>query len=289
MRPPAAVVLFLSATVLACSEDQKLVTVESVSTVVPIRMEGKSPVVEVKINGSPIDVLFDIGRGTTVAVFPPQLDSIEKRTVGTAASRLSMTGSTGERPIYEVEIIEIGGARFTNATIVEDFHDDAFQESFASSLNAYGFFGVGLIEQYKVVIDYPNSELTLIPSTAPPNQQNVCRGTKLPLMQGKDWGIATKVETDIGELVLVWDTGTPENGVLKARTDSSNLGLNDGDTFATDLFVIGGIDIGPQKLIVWDWSENTPPFDGLMGYDFFVENVVCVDLLNQTMFVEQKL
>jgi hypothetical protein len=251
-------------------------------------MVGNSPVIEVKINGSPIDVLFDIGRGTTIAIFPPQLNSIEKRRVGTARSGLSMTGPTDERPTYEVDIIEIGGAQFTNATVVEDFHDDDFQESFALSLNAYGFVGVGLIEQYKIVIDFQNGELTLIPSSAPPDQQSMCRGKKLSLMQGKDWGIATQVETDIGELILVWDTGTPENGVLKSRTDSNNLRLNDGDTLATDLFSIGGIDIGPQNLIVWDWSENAPPFDGLMGYDFFAENVVCVDLPNQTMLVQQQ-
>jgi hypothetical protein len=126
-------------------------------------MVGNSPVIEVKINGSPIDVLFDIGRGTTVAIFPPQLNTIEKRRVGTARSGLSMTGPTGERPTYEVDIIEIGGAQFTSATVVEDFHDDDFQEFFASSLNAYGFVGVGLIEQYKIVIDYQNGVLTLIP------------------------------------------------------------------------------------------------------------------------------
>ena len=288
MNPRTVTLLILSSAMLACSDDNEPAAVVSTATVVPIRMVNNSPVIEVKVNGSPINVLFDIGRGTTLAIFPPQLDSITKRRVGSEPSGLSMTGPTGERPIYEVDIVEIGNIQFANATVVEDFHDDVFQESFATSLDAYGFIGTGLIAQHKIVIDYPNSELILIPQDASPGQLDLCRGEVLSLMQGQNWGIATKVDSDIGEIVLVWDTGTPENIILKSRTDESGLALIEGDTFSTDLFAIEGNNIGPQKLNVWDWRDNAPPFDGLMGYDFFAENVVCVDSLNKSILVRKQ-
>jgi hypothetical protein len=243
------------------------------------------PLIEVRINGIPIDVQFDIGRGTTVAIFPSQLESITKRRVGTASSGLSMTGPTGERPIYEVDLIEIGNARFANATVVEDFHDDDYQKSFSMRKNAFGFAGRGLFESFKVVIDYKGRELILIPPESPPDQQALCNGKELPLMQGQDWGLASKVDTDIGELVLVWDTGSPESGILKRRTDINGLDFSDGDVLFTQRFAVGSNDIGPEELVVWDWGENAPPFDGFIGFDFFDDNVVCVDFPNQTIFV----
>ncbi|HMB89933.1 MAG TPA: hypothetical protein VKP65_03745, partial [Rhodothermales bacterium] len=45
-------------------------------------------------------------------------------------------------------------------------------------------------------------------------------------------------------------------------------------------------DLGPETLDVWDWSENSPPFDGFIGHDFFEENVVCVDFPNKRIFVQ---
>lgn len=277
----------LIAVLTACSDESAVSAAQSAATTIPIRLVDDDPLIQVRINGSPIDVQFDIGRGTTVAVFPPQLEPITKRRVGTASSGLSMTGPTGERPIYEVDIIEIGEATFENATIVEDFHDNEYQERFASRLNAYGFVGTGLIDQFKVVIDYQVRKLTLIPPEAPPEEQALCNGIELSLIQGQDWGLASRVDTDIGELVLVWDTGAPESGILKRRTDASGRDLNDGDTLFTEQFAFGETDIGPETFVVWDWGENAPPFDGFIGYDFFAENVVCVDFQNYKILVSR--
>jgi len=288
MRKTTGAALILNlAVLLACSGESVTDSAQVSATVVPIRLVDEDPLIEIRINGSPIVVQFDIGRGTTVAVFPPQLESISKRRVGTASSGLSMTGPTGERPIYEVDLIEVGDARFENATVVEDFHDEEYQDSFSSRLDAFGFFGTGLLQKHKIVIDYQRRELTLIPPESPREQQSICDGVELALMQGQDWGLASKVVTDIGELVLVWDTGAPESGVLKSRTEKSGLDLNDGDTLSTNLFAFGSNDIGPEDLVVWDWGENAPPFDGFIGYNFFADNIVCVDIPNQTVFVKR--
>jgi hypothetical protein len=53
---------------------------------------------------------------------------------------------------------------------------------------------------YKVVINYPRRELTLIPPASLPEEQALCRGIELPLIQEKDWGLAARIDTDIGEL-----------------------------------------------------------------------------------------
>lgn len=280
--------LFLSTVLIAlfsCSDKNSVKSALSNNTVVPIRMVGVDPLIEIKVNGVPIDVHFDIGNGTTLSLFPSHLASINKRRIGTSSDGMSMTGRTGKKPIYEVDMIEIGGLKFTNARIVEDYHDDEFQESFSSRLDAFGFIGRGLFELYMVVIDYPNRELTIVPTDAPAEQQSICTGLELPLIQGQQWGLASRVATEIGELVLVWDTGAPATSVLKRRTDSDNLGYEDGDTLSVKRFSMNGHELGPETLYVWDWGENTPPFDGFIGFDFFADHVVCVDFPKNRIFV----
>ena len=271
----------------ACSGEPHLVSDQPKFTAISIRLVDTDPVIEVKINGSPIDVQFDIGTGTTLDIFPRQLESISKRRIDTASGGLSMSGPLGERPVYEVDLIEIGDIRFTNARIVEDYHDNEYREWFTSRLDAYGFLGRGLLDRYRVVIDYPNRKLTLISPAAPPEQQAACTGVGLPLVQGQDWGLASKADTEIGELVLVWDTGTPTTGVLKRRTDLDALDYEDGDTLLVKQFDINGHMFGPMELEVWDWTENAPPFDGFIGYDFFADKVVCVDFPDHRIFVQQ--
>lgn len=280
------VLLTVLLTLSSCSNENSSVSTQSTLTVVQIRLVEDNPLVEVKINGTPVDVQFDIGNGTTLALFPTHLGPITKRRVGTSTSGMSMSGPTGERPVYDVDVITIGDLAFKNARIVEDYHDDEYREWFTSRLDANGFLGRGLFDQFKVVVDVPNRELTFIPPDAPFEQQSVCKGAELPLVQGQDWGLVSKATTEIGELILVWDTGTPATGVLKRRTDIDNLGYADGDTLSVEKFNIDGHELGPQTFEVWDWSENAPPFDGFIGFDFFAEHVVCIDFPKNRIFVQ---
>ncbi len=271
----------------ACLDGTHSVSAQPNFTTVPIRLVDTDPVIEVKINGSSIDVQFDIGSGTTLDLFPRQLASISKRLIDTASGGLSMSGPMGERPVYEVDLIEIGDIKFTQARIVEDYHDSEYREWFSSRLDAYGFLGRGLLDRYKVVIDYPNRELTLISHAARPEEHAACTGAELPLVQGQDWGLVSKAETELGEFVFVWDTGTPATGVLKRRTDLDDLDYQDGDTLLVEQFDINGHVFGPMELEVWDWTENAPPFDGFIGYDFFADKVICVDFPDHRIFVQQ--
>ncbi len=273
-------------TVSSCADEATTAPTQSSFTVVPIRLVEGDPLLEVRVNGTPVDVQFDIGNGTTLAVFPSHLGPLAKKQVGIQTSGMSMSGPTGERPIYEVDLIELGDLKFRNARVVEDYHDDEYREWFSSSLDAYGFIGRGLFERFKVVIDVPDRKLTIISPDAPSEQQSACKGLELPLFQGQDWGLVSKAATDIGELVLVWDTGTPTTGILKRRIDVDDLGYTDGDTLSVEQFNISGHELGPQMFEVWDWSDNAPPFDGFIGFDFFSEYVVCIDFPNNRIFVQ---
>lgn len=259
------------------------------SFVLPIRMVEEDPIIEVRVNGMSIDVLFDLGISGGLALFPSQLDRIEEKSqVDMSVGGTSMLGPTGGgRPIYEVELVEVGKLKIENARIGEDYHDDDFQEQSAAQNDAYGYFGREFLLDYKVIVDYAQSNLTIIPPDAPSEQQSACSGAKLSLIQGQDWGLVSNVETDIGEIVVVWDTGSPANVVSKKRTDMNDLRFETEDRQSFEQFRINGHDFGPQNFEVWDFGEYGPPFDGFIGYDFFADHVVCIDFPNKLIFVQQ--
>ena len=282
-------IVFAALALASCADGGAPLTPGSSSFVLPIRMVEYDPIIEVRVNGIPIDVQFDLGIGGSLALFPSQLDRIdEKSQVDTSGGGVSILGPTGGgRPIYEVGLVEVGELNIENARIGEDYHDDDFQERFSARLDAYGFLGREFLLEHKVIVDYEQSNLTIIPPDAPSEQQSACGGAKLSLIQGQDWGLVSNVETDIGEIVVVWDTGSPANVVSKKRADMADLRNAAGDRQLFEQFRINGHDFGPQKFEVWDFGEHGPPFDGFIGYDFFADNVVCVDFPNNLIFVQQ--
>ncbi len=261
------------------------------ASIVPIKLIGADPIVEVRVNGLPINVHFDIGTGGSLALFPSKLNQIEDKVlVDRSRGGVAQDGPTGGgRPIYQVDLIEIGGLALENARIGEDFHDEAFQKEFTARNYAHGFLGRRYFLEHKIVIDYPKSELTIIPPDAPAEQQLECQGVELPLLREneKDWGLVSNAVTDIGSLVVVWDTGFPANVVFKKWTDSAGLSYSVGNKIVSETLNINGHDFGPKTFEVWDWGSDRPPFDGFIGYDFFSEHVVCVDFPNGAVFVQR--
>lgn len=272
----------------ACDTENMAESALAAPIVVPIRLVDDSPIIEVRVNGTPVDVHFDIGNGANLSLFPSYLNQIEKDQVGTSAGGISMDGPTdGSLPVYEVDLIQIGGLSISNARIDEDYHDEEFQTSFSGRLDAYGFIGRGLFETFKIVIDYQLQELTIIPPDASVELQSACQGKEILLVQGQDWGLVSNADTDIGEVVFVWDTGAPFSVVFKKRTDVGDLGYAKGDTLTLEQFNLNGHQFGPAKFEVLDWGDDLPPFDGFIGYDFFAKNAVCIDFPGNRIIVKE--
>lgn len=254
-------------------------------TTIPIKIVGTSPIIKVRVNGMPINVHFDIGRSSNLSLFPSVLDKIDKVPIGESAGGMSMDGPTGKKPIYEVELVQVGEANFADVTIGEDFHDAEFQANFIATRGAYGFAGTGLFKDRKIVIDYQRRELTIITPNIPPERQSACRGTVVPLISGLDWGLVSRAKTEIGDILFVWDTGAPGSVIFKRRTDAANLNLPEYDGLTLNQLSFDEHEFGPMEFFVRDFAG--PPFDGFIGYDFFVNHVVCVDFPGNRLLIRQ--
>jgi hypothetical protein len=281
---PSLLTLYLLAAMLAlgCSEQGP----PPKETSVPIEIVGTSPIIEIKVNGRPVPVHFDLGNSDSVSLFPTFLDEVEKERVGDTGGRKSLYGSEEGKPIYRVETVQVGDFGFANFDVVEDFHDAEFQEDFIETRGAYGFVGPGLFKDYGLVIDYGQKRLTIIAQDALGSPQSSCRGREISLMpqSNSDIGALVLAKTEIGDVRLVWDTGAPANIILKDRTDAADLELPEYEELTLTELSLGGHDFGPARFFVRDFK--IPPFDGLIGFPFFEKHVVCFDLPGNRLFIQ---
>ena len=275
------VYLFVAMLVPGCSEDAALA--EEIT--VPIEIVGTSPIIEIKVNGKSVPVHFDLGNADSVSLFPVVLDELDKKNVGETGGRKSLYGSEAGKPIYQVDMVQVGDFAVTSFEVVEDFHDAEFQQDFIETRGAYGFVGPGLFKDHGLVIDYRRRELTIISQGALGTQQSSCRGREVPLMPASnpEIGALGLAQTEIGDVRLVWDTGAPANIILKDRTDSAELDLPEYEELTLEELSFGGHDFGPASFFVRDFK--IPPFDGLIGFPFFDKYVVCYDLPGNRLFV----
>lgn len=234
----------------------------------------------------PVHLLFDLGNGDNLLLFPTVLGKIDKVYVGESAGLVSLYGPEEGRPTYRVDLVQIGDMNFTNVNVVEDFHDAEYQSNFIDKLGAHGSVGTGLFVDRKLVFDYQRKELTIISPDAPENEQSACRGQEIPFIPGSEEGVLTLAKTEIGDIKFVWDTGAVPNIILKSRVDREDLAVSDRNSVILNQVAFNGHEFGPLEFKVWDFPV-TPPFDGFISHDFFEDHIVCVDFLNDRLLIRK--
>ena len=273
-----AIALSASAAEIPASDDVRAVRV-------PMDIVNRFPVLTVRINGVDVRLALDMGSGTTLTLYPEILHELGVNPTGEVVESIGMEGVVMKSPIHVVSRAELGGAVYEELEIRQDDHTPEHRANTIEYRGTYGRIGRGLFEHGKLVIDYQNESLTIIPANAPQTEQAACRGIELPLVAEKEsLGLVTRVQTDIGEIYSVWDTGAPGNIMVKHTTDTAGLGLEARDKFETEEFIINGHDFGPVQMNVWD-VPLPPDLNSLLGYWFFADKVVCVDFPRNSIFV----
>lgn len=252
---------------------------------VPMELVNRTPVLTVRINDIDVRLQLDTGSSTTLTLYPEILEELETVRTDEIRESIGIEGVTMENPIHVISKAELGSAIYENLRIREDGHTAQHRAETIAGRGTYGRVGRGLFENGKLVIDYPNESLTIIPPDAPSGGQATCHGIALPLVSEKEsLGLVTRAQTDIGEIYSVWDTGARGNIMVKHTTDAAGLGLEARDQFETDKFIISGHEFGPVRLNVWD-IPLPPDLHTLLGYWFFSDKVFCVDFPRNTIFV----
>ena len=249
--------------------------------VVPLRLRRHFPLIVAKIDGLDVPLVFDSGDQSTVALHRSVLDAI--RAVPTDESeRLQFSkGPTVESAKFRIRRLQIGQAVFTDIIGRLDSHDPSYQ---ATDVGQKGFLGTGLLKPYELVLDYRKRRMTLIPRGGDERPSLSCRGTDVPFASLKEPAEpVTEITTDLGAFLAWWDTGTPTSVITKRFVDKAQP-KQFKDRLTTRRLVLGRRDFGPWRFEVWD-ATLPPWFEGLIGYDFFVNHTVCMDFPDRRVVV----
>ena len=254
---------------------------------VPMKLVNRTPVIIVKIGDRDIPLQLDLGSGTTLTLFPEVFEQIDADPTGETRVSMGMEGIAMNNPEYTVPTVTLGDAIFRELVVRKDDHSEQHRVETIEHRGTYGRVGRGLFDTGRLIVDYERERLTIVPSGAPDVDQAACSGIEIPLeTDKKELGITTRVQTDIGELFAVWDTGARGNIMLKKTTDAAGLSLVARDKFHTEAFEMNGHDFGPVRMNVWDIPIFPPDLHTLLGYWFFADKVVCVDFPQDRLFVQ---
>jgi hypothetical protein len=250
---------------------------------VPLKMSGNAaPVVIVRIQDREIPLQLDIGDGSSLVLHPSLLRQLKTTPTVKSFDGIGMEGKAEHSPIVNVDRVYMGGAIFSNVAIREDVHDDAFRNKQLAETGAQGFVGAGFFADYEIVLNYRQHRMTLIPRGAQ-QTSHLCRGNVIPLVREVNWGLVTRANTDVGDLLFVWDTGSP--ALLIRKTSALAAGLDVSQRAVTLNHVrMDNHDYGPLKFDIWDFPAPAA-MAGVIGHDFFIDHVVCVDFPENRLLV----
>jgi hypothetical protein len=253
-------------------------------TSVPMRLHGtEAPVVVIRVQGQELPLQLDLGDASSLVLHPEVLTSLRSEPTDDTFKAYSMDG-TIETPIVLLDLVEVGDTKMSGVAARADVHDDSFRNYKKSEIGAVGFLGMGLFKSGQLLVDYSRKRLQISQPQGSGAIRNVCRGQPVSLVADSTWGLTTSVSTDVGELLFVWDTGSP--AIVMSRSTATAVHFaTDVDSTIFKKFVIGRRNFGPQRIDIWDIPAPTG-MAGLIGHPFFQTHVVCVDSPGLRLFIK---
>ena len=267
-----------SATLLAAASPQLPLDV-------PFRLVGNSaPIVIVRIQDRDISLYLDIGSATPLVLQPALLAQLKTTPTGESFSGFGMEGKVFTAPLVTLDRVDMGGAVFSNVSVRRDEHDGSYQDKQLAEAGTQGSIGTELFKNYQLVLDYARHRMTLVVPGAPLSSSRHCRGQIIPLVRdGNHWGLVSRVSTETGERLFVWDTGSPAFVMPKASAIAAHLDTSQ-DAVTLQHFRMNGHEFGPLRFEIWDFPAPAG-MAGFIGRDFFAAHVVCIDFPGNRLFV----
>ena len=257
-------------------------TLSVAQAAIPLKIVDKLPYIPVQIDGKTFLMLLDLGADDTVAMAPKTLSAVHLESVAGANRHTNTKGEVIVETRLRIPELRIGMVTFTQV--------EASEQRFAPDYHppdvSRGHIGLGLLKDYKIALDYRHGKMWLIDSRSPADEQSHCRGVAVARLPRARAIMLTHVQTDRGELTMVWDTGSQSN-VL--RDPNGKPAASDGaepPRVQLRRFALGGINFGPVKLYAVNFQDPAEA-DAAVGYEFFAKHSVCFDVTGQQLLVSQ--
>jgi hypothetical protein len=250
---------------------------------VPLEIRGNFPVVTARIDGRELPLMFDLGGDFDLVLTEPALAMVRTTPLEGSYQFSDVKGNIIEAPLFRVAQVDVGGVVFADVTGHADRSDPSYRRT---DIGDMGILGQPFFRSKKIVLDYAQRRLTIIPGDSPDAEAGGCRGTPVQFLPEWRGAPVTKVVTDAGELTMVWDTGAPISIIRRQRVLDAHVKIVD-DRFASERFMLSGTDFGPLELRAFEYQEPQGT-DGFVGHNFFATHIVCIDFQSNRVLVRAR-
>ena len=105
--------------------------------IVPMKLLGNFPVVNVTIDGNDVPLVVDLGNSGSVALTQAVIDRVQAMPTGETSRGIDPKGNVIEYPKFRIPRLQIATAVFTDVIGELDVHDPSYQ---ATQVGQQGFF-----------------------------------------------------------------------------------------------------------------------------------------------------
>jgi len=260
----------------------KFDTIENSSSgfsIIPIEIKNNLPNIEVEVDTLKVPLLFDAGHFSSITLSPTIINKLNVKYTGDYITCYDIKGNKLKAKELILPKLSIGNFTLSGVRGQEEIFDENWVPP-----NTNGVIGLGILDQFKLIIDYRDSVVTFMPDSIFPKQYNIESWDKLNF-DYNNYGISTSTKIDGKRHKLIWDTCAQFSKLKTNYKDSNNVIKKEGRYFLNALsFIIDNNNFGPFEFILMDLRL---PFDGVIGYNFFARNLVYIDFEKKIMKIDK--
>lgn len=250
------------------------------------------PVIEMEIEGKPYPLVIDLGSSAQLSLDTEVLEKINKKKWCESyfldykgihyktPNYLLPSVKLGETLLYEVMSEERNENFFNNTIIIS-----STEKSDNTPTEEKGTIGWPLLKRKNLLLDFPRSRIAIVDS-AKQIDHLLKDMLKVPFKITKS-GVTITVETDIGEMRLVLDTGASFICIRSSQYDGDNRKKDSRgrEYFSTSQFEIEGKNFGRESLYLLDITPKMKELDGCLGMDFLKYHTVYIDFRKNLLYI----
>lgn len=271
------------------------------SLVIPLKKAGRLFLVEADVDGTIGNLVFDTGADKLVlnlTYFRKNLTEVQETAGGVAG---------GMRTIHRTHVQKVNASGLIFNQIMADVVGMGAIENRRGEM-ILGLLGIGLFEDFELVIDLQQSILEvhrldrkgsrLLPAAVPilPDfKGRVTPRNRVLFLKATIAGKPVEFCLDTASETNVISNTAPgkvlETISITSRTELTGVGGDDREVLRGTMneFMLGELKCRPMQTIVANLSSISQAYDypvsGILGYDFFVQGKICINLVTKEIGV----
>jgi hypothetical protein len=250
------------------------------------------PSTVISVEGKSLPVIFDTGaKKSGITLSAHALKGLHVRFTGNQTCFNAFDGKHCEKEFIIPEV-KIGAFVLKNikATLMPKLWGGKDTGFLATEASKNGVIGYNLLSQFNILLDYPHKKAILYRKGQHPAQYDFLRWIVIPF-SGQ---LYTTVQINGKNMILGWDTGSVPSVIKADVVKNMQLSKCPANTpfgkskncqqLVTQTFTTAeGVKLTKTGFLIED-IPAIAPFDGLVGSNFYMQNLVYFDFDNQKIY-----